>query len=321
MRGQVLLCMGALPGRALQKGNVAAGRRRLCAKSLHTSLGATISLQVHQEARNPPALPRFAMTLVGSQHHGWDLFLSVHTAKNQGGNPGLGSQGCQDGGVWHCTWWAPRIQGCVVGIPWGPQKLHHEIQKKRGCMGTATWGDAKPAPTCETFQEAKTGCPKHAPGQIKILLCLFPLHFYCLAAMGWSILAGATLALHEHGTKQAEPHYSCIHRHYRRNPCGGMGTCQCRAPEGVGVETPLYHHRASWQFSPSLFPAPGWCLSSAPGRAGLDSSQAGWRHEHISNFLMFQLFVSIWHQNSSWCFPGPQQLGTGETSCTLNEPH
>lgn len=40
-------------------------------------------------------------------------------------------------------------------------------------MGIAKRGDAKPAPTSKTFQEAKVGCLQHALGQRRILLCLF----------------------------------------------------------------------------------------------------------------------------------------------------
>ena len=150
-------------------------------------------------------------------------------------------------------------------------------------MGIAMRGDAKPALTCETFQEAKAGCPQHAPGQMKILLCLFPLHLHCSDAIGPSLLAGGTLALHGQGIKQtadAEPCCSHVHRRCRRNPVGGMGMCRCHALEGVGVETPLTPMEPPRSphlgFSPSLFPALGRCLSSAPGRAGLDSAQAGW---------------------------------------------
>lgn len=149
--------------------------------------------------------------------------------------------------------------------------------RKKGCIGIATRGDAKPAPTCETFQEAEAGCPQHAPGQMRILRCLFPFHLRCSGAIGWSLLAGVTLALRGHGIDQgadAEPHCSYVHRHCRRNPTGGTGTCHCHAREGVGVEIPLTPMEPPgspiWGFPPSLFPALGRRLSSALGRAGLD---------------------------------------------------
>lgn len=125
---------------------------------------------------------------------------------------------------------AVRMVGSGAAL-WASHGAHRNTtlrHRRKGYMGIAARGHTKLVPACETFQEAKTGCPQHAPGQMRILLCLFPLHLHCLGAIWWSLLAGATLALQGHSIDQAanaETHCSLVHRHCKRNPDGGMGTC------------------------------------------------------------------------------------------------
>jgi len=153
--------------------------------------------------------------------------------------------------------------GLHCGHPTGPTETPSQGAEKKGCTGVAARGDAKPAPTCETFQKSSTGCTQCTPGKTRILLCLFPLHLHRLGARGWLFLAGAALVLRGHSTDQAadaEPHCSHVHRHCRKNAEGYMGTYDCHALEGVGVENPLYPHGASWQphlvFSPLTVSSP-----------------------------------------------------------------
>lgn len=117
-------------------------------------------------------LPQFAPKchLWDSWHHRWDLFLLAHTDKKQRDNPGWGS--ARMVGLAQSQW-ALRIKVSWMGIPRGPQKHPSQLQEERIYIGIAKRGDAKPAPTCKNFQEAKMGCLQHALGQRRIVFCLF----------------------------------------------------------------------------------------------------------------------------------------------------
>lgn len=252
MRSQVLLCRGALPRRALRKGIGAVGRRGLGAKSLHTSLGASVfyesireagTLQVPQFAVAPvghPALQMGPLSCLPIQTKNGEIILvgGPGTARNGGcgtvlvGTEGTGLlDGAHRNTVTRC-----RKKGDAWELLRGEMLNQHSparpLRRQRLVVCNMPWG--------------KGGS----------FSAYFPLHLCCLGVIGQSFLAEATPALHG-STKQEVLNTT-------GSTEGTLMWTQEHTTVGVGVVFPLTPMEPlgslSWGFPPSLFPAPGWHL-------------------------------------------------------------
>ena len=209
--------------------------------------------------------------------------MTPHTTKKCRANPGGGSRGSRNGGVRHCTWWVLRIQGCIVGIPPGPQKHRHKEQKRKDARELLQGEMLSQHPPARPFRSQAQVVPNAPQGKRGSFSVCF--HFTCTVWVqggGYSLQEQRwfyvdTALIKQQMLSPIAPMSTGTAGKMLRGTWGHMTAMLLRGWEWRTPSTPMEPPGSPIWCSPlSLFPVPGRCHSSTPGRAGLDSAQAGW---------------------------------------------